>query len=547
VPAPGTSTGASSLQVPSEIATEADAEGLAALLVSASRVLPVVVVTRATGTPEAYVDVSQLRQDLAGLAVVCEITTLAASWAFSAAVPDLCQVYGGASRVYPLGTDWRDDPYLSPLRFAYGRTDRTSVTRTLIADAMSMATSGSHVVEAGAVTGVGVHGRVEGVVGERALVNISGQFPGVIWPEQVEPGVPADRLFVKGMLVEGEIDPETRRIDVHGMRRDAAEALAAYRPGDTVMARVSEVRPDACRVELFPGVILPIQASDVLEDAGDLRSLMRAGDVLPVWYGGHDEATGEWLLSLREAAEPVEAVASPGVLRGGPPWLVPRTLAPLEPDAHQPPAVVAEAGSSEALDVEPSVELVQGLRRENQQLAGLLKQADSQISALRSQLADTRSGLRSAVRKAARRGGAEVDDTQLFLDEREQLDFEIHVAWARMTQPSEKKDLPLKKWTYGPDFFESLRQVEGVGRAKVVEVIVHVLTGRDAELASRELHQLRSGKGGDDPPVVRAGGETCWRVSLQTKTPSARRLHYWMCTDGSIELSSIRLHDDVRP
>jgi len=78
----------------------------------------------------------------------------------------------------------------------------------------------------------------------------------------------------------------------------------------------------------------------------------------------------------------------------------------------------------------------------------------------------------------------------------------------------------------------------------VVEVIVHVLTGRDADLASRELHQLRSGPGGDDPPRTRAGGETCWRVSLQVKTPQARRLHYWQCQDGSIELSSIRRHDD---
>lgn len=533
--------------VPAEIASEADAEALAAYLSSGARTLPVAVVTRATGTSEAYVDVPQLRKDLAGLAVVCEITTLAASWAFSAAVPDLCQVYGGASRVYPLGIDWRADPYLSPLRFAYGRTDRMSVTRRLIADAMGMATTGFHTVEAGAVARTSVQGRVEGVVGEQALVTIPGQFPGVIWPEQVEPGVLADRLFVKGMPVKGELDPETRRIDVHGMRRSADEALAAYRPGDTVMARVSEVGADACRVELFPGVILPIPASDVLEDAGDLRSLMRAGDVLPVWYGGHDEATREWLLSLREAAEPVEAVDAPSILRGGPPWLVPRAPAPPEPDVRQPAAALAEPRSAEMLDVEPSAELVQGLRREIQQLTRLLEQSESQAATLRSQLADTRSRLRSALRKAGRRGGAEVDDTQLFLDGREQLDFEIYVAWARTTQPSEKRDRPLKKWTYGPEFFDSLRQVEGVGRTKVVEVIVHVLTGRDAELASRELHQLRSGKGGDDPRVVRAGGETCWRVSLQTKTPSARRLHYWMCADGSIELSSIRVHDDFRP
>ena len=116
-----------------------------------------------------------------------------------------------------------------------------------------------------------------------------------------------------------------------------------------------------------------------------------------------------------------------------------------------------------------------------------------------------------------------------------------------MTGPTEKKDLSLKRWTYNPQFIQTMQEVQGVSKAKIVEVIVHVLTGRDSELASRELHLLKTGKGGDDPPVVRDRGEYCWRVSLQTNTASARRLHYWACADGSIELSSIRLHDDFRP
>ena len=82
----------------------------------------------------------------------------------------------------------------------------------------------------------------------------------------------------------------------------------------------------------------------------------------------------------------------------------------------------------------------------------------------------------------------------------------------------------------------------------LVEVIVQVLTGRAPEVAARELHQLRTGLGGDDPPVVREhGSETCWRVSLQINSPSARRLHFWRCADGAVELSGLRLHDDFRP
>ncbi|HRA07386.1 MAG TPA: hypothetical protein PKV13_12320 [Propionicimonas sp.] len=176
----------------------------------------------------------------------------------------------------------------------------------------------------------------------------------------------------------------------------------------------------------------------------------------------------------------------------------------------------------------------------------LLQRARAEADAYRRKNDDLRQKHRDLVRRKSRTGASAQDDSQLFENERDQLDFEIRLTWARMTQPSEKRSLPLKKWTYSEHFFDTLREVEGVSREKIVEVIVHVLTGRDAELASRERHQLRTGKGGEDRPRVREGGEHAWRVSLQVKTPGARRLHYWARADGSIELSSIRVHDDFR-
>ena len=143
--------------------------------------------------------------------------------------------------------------------------------------------------------------------------------------------------------------------------------------------------------------------------------------------------------------------------------------------------------------------------------------------------------------------GRAVNDGVLFSDPIRQLSFEIDLAWARRVPAEQKDDLPLAAWTVGPNFFASWADVEGVSRAKVVEVIVEVLTGRVYELAGREAHQLRTGMGGDDPPRSREDGATCWRVSLQVQTPSARRLHYWHLNDGRIELASIRLHDDMRP
>jgi len=490
----------------------------------------------------AYADVAELRTDLAGLANVFEIVTLEASWAFSRAVPDMCQVYGGAGRVYPMGTDWEKNPYLSPLRFAYGRPDRDAVTRQLIADAMSMASSGQLTVEASGSAPTVVTGKVEGLVAERAFVRLPGPFPGVVWPELVEPGLPAERLFAKRMRIQGMFDPETRRIDVHGMRRQAQEAIAGYHPGDTILVRVATVEEDSCTVEPFPGLSCTVPAELVDDERTDLRGLMTVGEVVPAWFGGQDQATGEWLLSLKEADDAVAAVPAPSILVGGPPWLVP--VEP-EPIAPEPAAVTVER--EEDLVAEPTAAFVQALQRDKDQLVTQLKRAQVHAESLQVQLNSARTTLRETLRRTKKSSGPGPDDTRLFELDQDQLDFEIRLAWARTTLPSEKKSLPLKTWTYNAQFFDTLRDVQGLPREKLVEVLVQVLTGRDAELASRGRHVLRTGKGGDDPDVVRDRGEHCWRVSLQTKTPSARRLHYWTCADGSIELSSIRLHDDFRP
>ena len=521
-----------------EVSTAARADELAAYLLSAARDRPVLVVTRAAGTHRPYVDVDVLRSDLAGLADVFEISTAAASWAFSEAVPDRCQVYGGASRVYPVGRDWIEDPYSSPLRFAFGPADGPDVARALTSDAMTMAARHGASLPGAAELPRPVTGEISGIVAGRALVQLDDGQVGVIWPELVVPGPIAERVFHKGMRIEGVLDPDSRRIDVSGMRRDPEEALAAYQPGDTVLTRITAVRRDGCTVELFPGVTQDISADNLVRDDTDVRQLMVEGEVLRLWFA--DRYDGEWVLSLLEAAPEDEVVPAPALLRGGPPWLV-------LPALTTPPAplLAEQVSSPEEPDVtdEDALSLVQELRRETAQLSRTIRERDERIAALEERLAKGRARLRDAARRVNSRWGL----ARLFESDEDQLDFEVRTAWALMTTPSEKQTRPLRPWTYGPAFFDTLARVQGIKRDKIIEVIVHVLTGRDAELASRELHQLRTGAGGDDAPVSRRGGETCWRVSLQVGTPSARRLHYWQRNDGSIELSSIRLHDDFRP
>jgi hypothetical protein len=138
-------------------------------------------------------------------------------------------------------------------------------------------------------------------------------------------------------------------------------------------------------------------------------------------------------------------------------------------------------------------------------------------------------------------------DDVCFADPLDQLRFDVGVTWAHRTMPGEKAALPLRKWQVGDHFLASWAEVGGLERSKVIDVVVDVLTGRVEQMPARQLHQLRQGAGGNDKPVVRSDGATCWRVALQQQTPAARRLHYWRLNDGSVELSSVRLHDNMAP
>lgn len=543
--------GATSPPPPAGITTATEAEQLATFLHSSSRRFPAVVVSRATEASEAYADVEELISDLEGLATVFEICTVEASWAFSDAVPPRCQVYGGAARVYPLGTAWESDPYVSPLHFAHSRADRIGITRVLIGDVMRMASTSESLAPITAkATPLPVAGEVLGIIAERALVSLGGSQQGVLWPELVEPDIPAEQLFAKGMRIEGLLDPESKRIDVGGMRRRPEEALSSYCPGDTVLVKVTSVTAEACQVTSFPGRTHTITAVDLVGEETDVRGVLSEGEVLVALLVEID-AEGSWLLSLAEVDEIVVPAPAPSILVGGPPWLLPPDPSTNETAdaAPAPPQTVVEESVKEtgAAEAGPSPDnpRVAALQREKMQLVNELEEEHVRRTGLEADLKNARAQLRRA--KKRKGGGAEQDDSGLFEDPAEQLEFEIRLAWARMTLPSEKKELPLKQWTFGSDFLMTLNDVEGVSRDKIVEVIVHVLTGRDAELHSRELHPLRSGLGGNNAKVVRDRGEICWRVSLQSNAPAARRLHYWSGADGSVELSSVRVHDDYRP
>jgi hypothetical protein len=170
--------------------------------------------------------------------------------------------------------------------------------------------------------------------------------------------------------------------------------------------------------------------------------------------------------------------------------------------------------------------------RRAEQQATALRKARQEAARLRRRLGDA---------------GAEEPEDRFFVDDEEQLRFEVLAEWVRAIPAAEKSGRPLAEYALGPRFLASLADVEGVSRDRVIWTLVMVLTGHAPEMNGLQVHRLRTGSGGDDPVRQRDDGATCWRVSLQVNTPSARRLHYWKLPGGAYELSRVVVHDDVEP
>lgn len=170
--------------------------------------------------------------------------------------------------------------------------------------------------------------------------------------------------------------------------------------------------------------------------------------------------------------------------------------------------------------------------RRAEQQATALRKARQEATRLRHRLGDA---------------GGDAAEERYFVGAEEQLRFEVLVEWARAIPAAEKSVRPLAEHLVGPRFLDSLTDVEGVSRERIVWTLVMVLTGLAPEMNGLQVHRLRSGAGGDDPVRPRDDGAVCWRVSLQVNTPSARRLHYWKLPGGTYELSRVVLHDDVEP
>lgn len=128
----------------------------------------------------------------------------------------------------------------------------------------------------------------------------------------------------------------------------------------------------------------------------------------------------------------------------------------------------------------------------------------------------------------------------VYLDPVQQFQHEILLAWAQRIPATDKDAYPLAPVQLAESFLPSLEQIQGISRAKVVDVVAEVACGLAFGSSSRSMKQA---PGVAKDPVL---GQP-WRVRLQVGTPNARRLLAWRADDGSWTLDSVKAHDDFEP
>lgn len=557
--------------------TAADAIELAHEILD-SRNKPLVLISAGPDGEYAF-DPEYIARELDGDADVVTILTGEASYALEGLLPTKAQVFNGAARSYP--PDFGRDPdwQRSLLRFP-GR-----VEQDLIDDALSQMTVVPVFAPTRRTWVRATVERVSGVTGNVARLADGQQV--MVVPDELPTTLKLADALVVGSPVEGwltglDLAPEPAEVD-----------LARFADGAVTLARVMKVTEQSATLTLFPNAAeYRLRRRDIVPgaDAGEntevkiadvvsvgrtvLVRIVRAGgalglslvnvggdrtfiDPLPLLRGG-----APWLRegvdAIPESSVPAEATHTPGAVIESPSPVLP--IAVVDAGATVPARDLTElrdelAGLKDAFHrlgrevrAGTDLETLDRLRDESAGLStelhrerGVRRERDSMIAGLRQELREAR-----AARPEPEVAGLRTDQSE-WPDGESWLRHEVTGTWATRTTASEKRKYPLKEYVVGPRFLGSVNAFGDAYIDKVLRALVDVLTGRAAEVPGRDLHRLREGQGGNDPHVSRSDGATCWRVSLEQNTASARRLHYWQLPSGRIELSRVVLHDDVEP
>ena len=572
---------------------------------------PWLVVSTAAGESVPRFSLEDIYQEIGGAAEIALVIDGVASRALSDLLIDYEDVYGGAARVYPAGYTPENPLKPRPVRLVHRGQSPHRETERLISDALTLAyLQGAFetTLERGAVS-MAVIKRI--VSDQRAIVDVAGQFaslaqettyPGVpigwIFREGQEIEGVHDRVDGRFLVQSAEptesellnwfpFDSITLAFVIHVTRQTARLRIHPAHSVEVSRAEVSPNPNDRVDLLLAVGEVVPVRV--YRNSQGRMRLRMDNIDDEERLIESLNFGAGPWLVEGRELTGDPTDEHEPTTATG------PIDLPPIEivsPDSNdattrdgprpgpgvvhvaQPgaPDVVTSKGSGKpALEsmenqLHTTKALLQVAERRLKSLGGdkaevlfnqvrdERNQVITELNRLREELRDAKEDLtelRKTIRKkrVAPSSQSPFDRLSRFATREEWFAEEIRRTWIAVYTAQERIRWPLRteSWTVGQKFLETLLDLSDSQFRRLSKLVVHLVTGRNAEEQIIESHPLRQGDEVSQPPITRDDGAVCMRAYVEEGVPQSRRLHYWKLPNSSLELSRVVIHDDMDP
>lgn len=578
---------------------------LAAVLNHPERERPAVVISSTKNGP--MIDPAELAKRLGDGVDVFLLGSASLAYDFQDAMPLDTSVYGGAARCYPPGIAWARNSAKSMVRLAYNEDEGRAAIPLLVEDVAEMEPLVPAKVTTSTPTPPATNATVDGIVSvilepDGVLIKLEDGIARID-TSVLAPGIRPGRMFTTSAKVTGTVRDGLFTI-TEGLHTTAEAADHATQ--DSIQPALVTSHKT---VALFPGLTVRHANDEPIGSVIAVRVLLsgradgkawklatetdpdEVSEALPFLIGGEPWIRWDPAAAAPEVTPVSEAVEAPVQEDVPAPAAAP---APAEPAAIDPfialdavrsrlehlssenarlsqeledllldsvaendsaPLPSPAAGGPEldrlrsqvALLTRDRVDMLRDHRR-------AMSDADD-LAAENARLAHTVERLREDVRKERARADrarqmardiVDVTDTgPLFNDPEEQFRHEVYLEWATRIPAASKAESPLAEYGFAEGFLASVRDIQGVDRSKIVAVAVEVLTGLADALPGRDMHRLRGGLAGASSFVEDPELGTAWRVALQVKTASARRMHFWRASDGKIVFATVGLHDDM--
>lgn len=302
-----------------QVSTPNEVDHLLDRLLDSDRRQPVCVVTTNSAAANP-INITDLAEQVADLCEVWVLPTGALTFRLADGLPPELEVYGGAIRTFPAGTDWQRDGALAKRRFPGSEHGRSQLDR-VVDDVFFMAQTSGAIGQA-ATTALPATATVRSFLadGSRAIVELPNGTIATIVQELTVAEVPLDQMLRLGDEVRGSYLPEHGRFVINLPKYDGNAFLALMPEGSVTLGLVGDVTRTEAIITLFPGLAAKLSKANMSPNPKDRVDLFfEHGDVVRVRL--IRDAHNKLALRTIDIDDDEVPLAQLPIVPGGLPWL----------------------------------------------------------------------------------------------------------------------------------------------------------------------------------------------------------------------------------